>query len=93
MGLTKLYPVYYNYNPKCPKTENFAYEKHLVCGTYIASMSIGWVNAALFVISTIFSYKLSKELEWRGTINSLSRRQSVASQFSRRNSTRRTSIR
>ncbi|CAG8525301.1 13010_t:CDS:2 [Funneliformis mosseae] len=92
-GLTRLYPVYYNLNPKCPKSENFAYEKHLVCSTYIASLSIGWVNAALFVISTIFSFKLSKELEWRGNINSLSRRQSTSSQFSRRNSSRRSSTR
>jgi hypothetical protein len=67
------------------------HERRLVCQTYIASMSIGWTNAALFMVSTLFSWRLSKELEWRGAITSFNRQSSI-SQFSRRNSNRTSSI-
>ncbi|CAB4390724.1 unnamed protein product [Rhizophagus irregularis] len=93
-GLTNIIPIYYGIMLICPTTMaslDHIYERQLVCQTYIASMSIGWANAVLFMVSTLFSWRLSKELEWRGAITSFNRQSSI-SQFSRRNSNRTSSI-
>ncbi|RIA90452.1 hypothetical protein C1645_769928 [Glomus cerebriforme] len=95
-GLTNIFPMYSDYISICPtitmmSSPGHIYARRIVCQAYIASMSIGWANAALFMVSTVFSWRLSKELEWRGAITSLNRQSSI-SQISRRNSNRTSSL-
>ncbi|CAG8511912.1 9404_t:CDS:2, partial [Diversispora eburnea] len=51
----------------------------LECQAYYSSLSCGWANALLFIITGSLSWRLSWEREWRGTTH----RQSVTSQLSR----------
>ncbi|RIB03711.1 hypothetical protein C2G38_2254828 [Gigaspora rosea] len=70
-GLTIISPVYHGIN-SCMRAGHSA---HIIdCQAYFASIFCCWLNSILFAITSLFSWKLSSELRFRGATSPTSPR-------------------